>query len=195
LTEGHKISTLANSTNFQEELEWLKSIIRKTVLKETIKWGTEVYTHNGKNVLGLVAFKNFFSLWFYNGVFLEDKHKVLINANEEKTKALRQWRFTSKEEIKEDLILQYVNEAIQNEEVGKIWKPQKSKAPEIPSLLKAAFDKDKKLKSAFEKLSPYKQKEFIEHISSAKRDATKQCRLEKAVPMILKGVGLHDKYR
>lgn len=157
--------------------------------------GTEVYTHNDKNVVGVVAFKNFVSLWFYNGVFLEDKQKVLINANEGKTKAQRQWRFTGKEEIKENLILEYIKEAIQNEENGKVWKPQRSKTPEIPDLLKTAFSKEKKLQPAFEKLTPYIQKEYIEHLESAKRDETKQTRLEKAIPMILEGVGLHVRYR
>lgn len=64
-----------------------------------------------------------------------------------------------------------------------------------PDLLLNAFDKDKNLKTAFEKLTPYKQKEYIEHINSAKREETKKNRLEKIMPMVLRGVGLHDKYK
>ena len=186
---------MPKTNNFQEELKSLKSIIKKTELKETIKWGTEVYMHKGKNVVGVIGFKNFFTLWFYNGVFLKDKENLLINASEGQTKALRQWRFSSKAEINEKLILEYIKEAIQNEEEGKVWKPQKVEAPPIPDLIAATLNKDKNLKSAFEKLTPYKQKEYIEHIDSAKREATRISRLEKSIPLILKGVGLHDQYR
>lgn len=186
---------MSKNTKWSEELALIKSIIQKTGLEETIKWGTEVYTHNGRNIVGVVGFKNHFTLWFYNGVFLKDKHKVLISAQEGKTKALRQWRFTSKEEIKEKIILEYIREAIRNEEAGKVWKPQKSQPVDIPEILRNALDKNAKLRTAFEKLTPYKQKEYIEHIVSAKREDTRQSRLEKMKPMILSGIGLHDKYK
>jgi uncharacterized protein YdeI (YjbR/CyaY-like superfamily) len=180
---------------WQEEIGMLKSIIRKAGLGETIKWGAEVYTHNGKNVVSCGGFKNYFTIWFYNGVFLKDEHKVLINAQEGKTKALRQWRFTSKDEIDENLILKYIYEAIKNEEEGKVWKPEKSKPVEIPELILNALNKEKKLKIAFQNLNAYKQKEYIEHINSAKREETKLSRLEKIKPMILAGIGINNKYK
>ena len=186
---------MSKISRFHEEVEILNSIIRKTDLKETLKWGTQVYTYRGKNVVGVLGFKNFFSLWFYNGVFLKDKHNLLINANKEKTKALRQLRFTSKEEIKEKLILEYINEAIQNEKEGKVWKPQKSSAEEVPDLLLSAFKNNPKLNSAFNNLTTYKQKEYIEYVSSAKWESTRNDRMERIIPMILNGEGLHDRYR
>lgn len=97
------------------ELEILQIIISKTNLAETIKWGTPVYTFNGKNVVGINGFKNHFALWFYKGVELKDDAKVLVNAQEGITKSLRQWRFTSKSEINEKLILEYIQEAIRLE--------------------------------------------------------------------------------
>jgi uncharacterized protein YdeI (YjbR/CyaY-like superfamily) len=186
---------MEKDSKWQEELALLKSIILKTGLTETIKWGMEVYTHKGKNVVGLLGFKNHFTLWFYNGVFLKDEHKVLVSAQDGKTKALRQWRFTSKEEINENLVLAYLQEAIKNEEEGQVWKPQKSEAAAIPDVLSDTFLTDKDLEKAFQKLSPYKQKEYIEHLNSAKREETKRARLEKIMPMILQGAGLHDKYK
>jgi uncharacterized protein YdeI (YjbR/CyaY-like superfamily) len=134
-------------------------------------------------------------LWFYNGVFLKDKNKVLINAQDGKTKALRQWRFTSKDEINEKLILEYIREAIRNEEEGKAWKPERLVQPEMPVELLHFLNEDKNLKAAFEKLTPFKQKDFIEHITSAKREETKKARLEKIKPMILDGIGLNGKYK
>lgn len=186
---------MGKDNKWKEELALIKSIIQKTSLEETIKWGTEVYTHNGKNILGVVGFKNHFTLWFYNGVFLKDERKVLVNAQDGKTKALRQWRFTSKDEINEKLILKYIHEAISNEEAGKIWKPKKSRSASVSGILQNALDKNEKLRTAFAELPPYKQKEYVEHIDSAKREDTRQSRLKKIKPMILQGVGLHDKYK
>ena len=72
----------------------------------TTKWGGEVYTFKDKNIVGIDGFKNYFTLWFFKGSQLKDAKKVLINAQEGKTKHMRQWRFTAKEQIDRDLILQ-----------------------------------------------------------------------------------------
>ena len=58
-----------------------------------------------------------------------------------------------------------------------------------------AFKENKTLASAFKKLTPGKQREYANHISEAKRDATKESRLQKITPMIIEGKGLHDKYK
>jgi len=184
-----------STDKWREELALLRSIIQTAGLAKTIKWGAEVHTHNGKNVVSFGGFKNYFALWFYNGVFLKDKYKVLMNAQEGRTKALRQWRFTSREEVNEKRILEYIREAVRNEDEGRVWKAEKSKPAETPRLMQGFFNRDKRLKSAFEKLTPYEQKEYIEHISSAKKKETKIARMEKSIPMILQGVGLHDKYK
>ena len=82
-----------------EEIEALKSILVKTDLVETTKWGGIVYTWNNRNIIGIGGFKDYFTIWFFNGVFLSDEKNVLVNAGEGVTKGLRQWRFTSKEEV------------------------------------------------------------------------------------------------
>ncbi|MDY8135571.1 YdeI/OmpD-associated family protein [Aquimarina sp. 2201CG5-10] len=176
-------------------LEILRSIMRSTEMKETVKWGVPVYTVNGKNVIGIGAFKSYLGIWFYQGVFLKDSSKKLINAQEGKTKGLRQWRFTSIDEIDKDLILQYVNEAIQNQKEGKEIKIEKSKGFDIPTELQTALNTNTDLKASFEKLTPFKQKEYAEYITTAKREATRVSRLEKITPMIFEGIGLNDKYR
>jgi uncharacterized protein YdeI (YjbR/CyaY-like superfamily) len=181
---------------WETELELLKTIISKTELVETTKWGGCVYVLNNKNVIGVGGFKNFFTLWFFNGVFLKDEKKHLINANEGVTKSLRQWRFTSKEEINETEILAYIQEAIENEKKGKIIKPEKSKETVIiPVILQNELDANINLQEAFLKFSPYKQREFIEYIETAKREETKLSRIEKIKPMLLDNIGLNDKYR
>jgi len=177
---------------WDEEIAELKFIVRSTGLTETIKWGTEVYTHHGKNIVAVVGFKNYFSLWFFDGVFLKDKHKVLVTAKGANTKALRHWQFSTKAEINIKLIKEYIREAVQNADEGRVWKPQKSEAAAIPDMLVAAMKKNKKMQAAFQKLTPYKQKEYITHLSSAKREETRKERLEKMIPMILAGTGLND---
>lgn len=180
--------------NWSEELEMLNSIIAKTELVETTKWGGPVFTVNGKNVLGIGGFKNYFTIWFFNGVFLKDEKQVLVNAQEGVTKSLRQWRFSSKEEVNEKLILSYIYEAIENEKIGKVAKPVRKEAF-VSQLLQKELDNNIALATAFQQFSPYKQKEFLEYIETAKREETKLLRLEKIKPMILENIGLNDKYR
>lgn len=185
---------IEENTHFSEALSILRTIINTTELEETVKWSAPVYTLNNKNVIGLGAFKKHFGIWFFNGVFLEDKQNLLVNAQEEKTKALRQIRFESVKEIDKNIVLAYVKEAIENQKLGKEVKPDRSKKETIiPQELKAILASE--LKTSFESLSAYKQREYCEYISSAKREATKQTRLEKIKPMILQGVGLNDKYK
>ncbi len=184
-----------NKTNqWENELEQLHAIIRKTPLVETTKWGGPVYTYNNKNVLGIGGFKSYFGIWFYNGVFLKDEKKLLINANEENTKSLRQMRFNSVNEIDEKLILAYIKEAIEIEEKG-LAIPKEKKETIIPELLQKELDRNLELSSKFNSFSPYKQREFIEYITSAKQEKTQMTRLEKVITMILEGRGLNDKYR
>ena len=180
--------------NWEEELLFLKSIIDKTELVETIKWGGPVYVFNKKNVVGIGGFKEYFTIWFFNGVFLKDEKKKLINAQEDKTKSLRQWRFNSKEEVNETEVLAYILEAIENEKQGKIIKPSK-KETIVSELLQKEMDSNPSLAEAFQKFSPYKQHEFLEYIESAKQEKTKLSRIEKVIPMILENIGLNDKYR
>ncbi|KUJ61917.1 hypothetical protein AR687_10170 [Flavobacteriaceae bacterium CRH] len=180
--------------NWQDELLFLKSIIDKTELVETIKWGGPIYIYNKKNVIGIGGFKNYFAIWFLNGVFLKDDKKKLVNAQEDKTKSMRQWRFTSKEEVNEKEVLEYILEAIENEKQGKVIKPSKKEAI-VSKLFQKELEQNSALKDAFEKFTAYKQYEFLEYIETAKQEKTKLSRIEKVIPMILENVGLNDKYR
>jgi uncharacterized protein YdeI (YjbR/CyaY-like superfamily) len=184
-----------NKTNqWETELEKLKAIVNKTILLEEVKWGGPVYTHLNKNVIGIGGFKSYFGIWFFNGVFLKDNENLLINAQEGTTKSMRQMRFQSINEIDEKIILKYIKEAIAIEEKGLTIKPTK-KETIISEYLNNEMSLDLELKNAFELFSPYKQREFIEHIESAKQEKTKINRFKKIKPMILSNTGLNDKYR
>ncbi|MBJ7881224.1 YdeI/OmpD-associated family protein [Gelidibacter salicanalis] len=182
-------------SQFDEALAMLRQIITTTELEETLKWNAPVYALNGKNVLGLAAFNKHFCIWFFNGVFLRDEHNLLVKA-QDKTKGLRQMRFESVQDIDKSIVLAYVKEAIDNQKLGKELQPErKGKKVDIPTLLEKAFETDGALKDCFNALTPGRQREYADHIASAKRDVTKAARLEKIKPMILKGTGLHDTYK
>ena len=190
------VQYITDKDNWTQELNLLRSVLIELPLEETIKWGSPVYVYKGKNIVGMSAFKNYCGLWFFQGSFLKDDQKVLENAQEGKTKAMRQWRFYKIEEIDVDLLKSYVLEAIKNSEEGKELKPKRNTKPLIiPNELQSELDKDEKLKESFEKFTLSKKREFSDHISEAKREATKLKRLEKIIPMILNGIGLYDKYK
>lgn len=187
---------ILDKSNWTQELNLLRSVFMDLPVEEAIKWGAPVYVHKGKNIVGLSAFKNYCGLWFFQGSFLVDKEKVLVNAQEGKTQAMRQWRFNQLDEINIDLIKEYVLEAIKNSEEGRELKPKKNTKPLIiPKELQLELDKNDRLKETFNEFTLSKQREFTNYISEAKRVATKEKRLEKIIPMILNKVGLYDKYK
>jgi len=181
--------------NWADCYEFMEQIINKTTLTKSFKWGMTVYTYEGKNVMSWAGFKHFFSVWFYNGVFLEDKDKVLVSASEGKTKGLRQWRFSDVKEMDEHKILAYIEESIQIVKDGKILKAEKSILQNPTGLLKEILDTDETFKLAFERLTAGRQKEYMVYIDDAKQEKTKKSRLEKIIPLILAGQGLNDKYK
>ncbi|MBL4623868.1 MAG: YdeI/OmpD-associated family protein [Flavobacteriales bacterium] len=175
-------------------LEELRAIMLSTELVECVKWGGPCYTIGGKNVVGIGAFKSYVGIWFFQGVFLKDPNGVLVNAQEGVTKALRQWRFNSVEEIDSKLIVRYVEEAIANEKAGKKVKPLK-KPLIIPIELQKELGASAQLLMCYDSLSLSCKREYAEYISEAKREETKAKRLDKIIPMITEGKGLNDKYK
>ena len=194
-----KVSTvddyIAMHPTWHLALTRLRQLAKSTGLLEEIKWGYPVFTLNGKHVFGLGAFKSHCGIWFFQGVFLSDPHMILVNAQDGKTKALRQMRFHSENEIQDQVVLNYMNEAVQNQKDGKELKPERDKSLDIPGELLQAFKKDPALHQAFKELTAYKQREYAEYILEARRHETKYRRLEKITPMILKRLGLHDAFR
>lgn len=186
---------MQKDTKWKEELALISNILNKLPFQKTVKWGADVFTYEGKNVASYGGFKNFFTIWFYNGVFLSDPYKVLINASEGKTKSLRQWRFTSKEEIDEKKIIRYLKEAIEIEKKGLKVETSPFFPVPIPELLSNELENNLALKLAFEKLTPGRRKEYILYLNDAKQESTKKTRLEKIKPLIINGIGLNDKYK
>lgn len=185
---------IESEDTFAGGLVLLRDIMTSTELQETVKWGIPTYAINNKNVVSISAFKNHFGVWFFNGVFLSDPLHILINAQEGKTKGLRQLRFTNANEIDKKIILKYVLEAIDNQKKGLEIRLEKKKLV-IPVELASILNDNEKLASIFESLTLGKKRAFAAYVGDAKRKETKIKRLEKIIPMILNNIGLNDKYR
>lgn len=179
---------------YREALEFLREILNQTELVEAVKWGLPTYTLNKKNVVGIAAFKSYFGLWFFNGVFLSDPFNLLRNAQEGKTRGMRQLMFKDLNSIDRAIVLDYILEAIDNQKKGLEIKP-KSKPLIIPPELDQVLESNKKLAGLFASQSLTKKREFAEYVGSAKREETRLKRLDKIIPMILNNIGLNDKYR
>lgn len=182
---------------WQSALHMLRELMLSLEMEETIKWGTPVYCISSRNVVGIASFKSYTGLWFYQGVFLEDQKKKLVAASGGSTRGLRQWRFSSADEIEADLdlIIEYVKEAIENARSGKEIKPRRNEPFNLPPELQEVFQSDQELEKLFLLLSNSKQRDFAKYIDQAKRPATRKKRLEKSLPLIREGKGLMDQYK
>lgn len=197
MTDAAKIDAyIAKHKKWEAGLNNLRDLLNQTEALETVKWGIPTYTINGKNVVGIGAFKNHFGIWFFNGSFLSDPKGVLRNAQEGTTRGMRQLNYAAVDDMDLKLVKAYVLEAIENQKQGKAIKPQRNtKKLVIPAELQRAIGADNSLKTAFDGLTPGKQREYADHIGSAKQEKTRQNRLDKCIPMIKSGVGLNDKYK
>ncbi|MDH4049024.1 MAG: YdeI/OmpD-associated family protein [Gammaproteobacteria bacterium] len=184
-----------SAEHWQSELKSLRRLLLASGLAETIKWGGPCYTFEDKNIVGLGAFKSYFGLWFFQGALLADKAGVLINAQEGRTKALRQWRMNSAKDIRQGLIKSYLKEAIAIVESGRKIKADRSRPIVVPEELRKALAKNSRARSAFDGLRPGLQREYTDYVAQAKREDTRLRRIEKILPMIASGAGLNDKYR
>jgi uncharacterized protein YdeI (YjbR/CyaY-like superfamily) len=165
----------------QLELIKLRKILLSLPFQECIKWGMPTYTVGGKNVVGIGSFKEWSCLWFHQGAFLKDKSQVLENAQEGKTKGMRQWRFSSVEDIDADLVRLYLEESIENQLAGKEIKPAKkaNKRIQPPELLADYLSKNLDHLKTFQSYTTSQKNEFSNYIIDAKRQKTKLDRLEK----------------
>ena len=186
---------IAASDPWADELAEIRDILKATGLTEEVKWGGPCYTYDGRNVVGMAGFKSYFGLWFHQGALLKDDQQVLINAQEGTTKALRQWRMRSANEIRPAVIRRYVKEAMQLAREGRRIGPARKPPPVIPPELEKALARDRAVRNRFDELTPGRQREYADYISSAKRQETRMKRVDRILPMIRAGAGLNDKYR
>ena len=186
---------IAAHPKWKDELVALRDLIKKYPFNESLKWSRPVYDIGGKNILGIGAFKEHYGIWFFKGALHELHTKLLENAQEGKTQAMRQIKFDKHSVPVMGELSKYIKESIKLHKMGRKITPSVKKKLIIPEELKVSFLADKDLEISFKNLTPGKQREYCDYIDQAKRKETKMARLEKIIPMVLTGVGLNDGYK
>lgn len=178
---------------WQEEYEKLRTIILDCGLTEELKWGCPCYTFEKSNVVLIHGFKEYCALLFHKGALLEDPRSILIQQTKN-VQAARQIRFTSLQEIVEleSTLKAYVNEAIEVEKAGLKVDFKETKEFDVSEEFQQALDQDHALRTAFEALTPGRQRGYLLYFSQAKQSKTRAERIEKCIPRIFDGMGLND---
>jgi uncharacterized protein YdeI (YjbR/CyaY-like superfamily) len=179
---------------WSEELNTLRTILLDCGLTEELKWGVPCYTNQNKNIVLISALRKHCSFSFFKGVLLKDPNNILEKPGPN-SQSDRVIKFTSVRQIVEleNILKAYVSEAIEVEKAGLKVKFKKNPEP-IPEELLRKLDEDPFFKTAFEELTPGRQRGYILHFSQPKQSKTRVARIEKCTPKILNGEGLHDKY-
>lgn len=184
---------LSNAKKWKEEYEKLRNIVLDCELTEEFKWMHPCYTFEKKNIVLIHGFKEYCALLFHKGALLQDTHGILIQQTEN-VQAARQIRFTNVQEIDEmkTILKAYIYEAIEVEKAGLEVNFKKNTEYIIPEELQNKLNELPALKTAFEALTPGRQKAYIHYFSGPKQSKTRESRVEKCMEKILNGKGLND---
>ncbi|MGH7662013.1 MAG: YdeI/OmpD-associated family protein [Vulcanimicrobiaceae bacterium] len=182
----------AKAKTWQKELKKLRAIIRSTGLKEEVKWGKPTYTFDEHNVVILVPLKDHLAVMFCKGALLKDSRGLLQNIGQ--SQANRWMKFDSVKAIGklEPVVKSYIRAAVKNEQTGKQVKYKETAEYPVPDELKAKLSRVPSFKKAFDALTPGRQRGYLVYFAGAKQAKTREARIEKCTPMILKGKGLYD---
>src|SRR5438067_7182298 len=184
---------LSKAKKWQEEFEKLRMIILPSGLTEELKWGKPCYTFQESNILIIQGFKEYCALMFCKGALLKDANGILIQQTEN-VQAARQIRFTNVREIvkMEPILKAYIHEAIEAEKAGLKVNYKKTSEFKIPEEFQKKLDESPALKTAFDALTPGRQRGYIFYFSQPKQSKTRESRVEKCKQQILNGKGLND---
>jgi uncharacterized protein YdeI (YjbR/CyaY-like superfamily) len=190
------------ATKWKGEFEKLRTIILDCGLIEELKWGNPCYTlpasSSGRaseksNIVLIHGFKEYCALLFFKGVLLNDAGNILIQQSEN-VQVARQVRFTGVREIAEleSVLKAYIYEAIEVEKAGLKVNLKKNTELIFPEEFQKKLDEIPALKTAFETLTPGRQRAYNLYFSAPKLSKTRAARVEKCMQQILNGKGLND---
>ncbi len=186
---------MAYREQWKTEIAAMRRVLGGLAMKEERKWGKPTYTVDGKNIVIMQGFKEYFGLGFFQGALLKDPKEVLVQLGQ--TNAGRVMKFTSVKDIraKATTIKAYVREAIAVANAGLRMEPKKTSDFPVPEELKQRFRRDARFKRAFEALTPGRQRSYLYHFAAAKQSSTRVARIEKAMPAIFAGRGFLERPR
>jgi uncharacterized protein YdeI (YjbR/CyaY-like superfamily) len=178
---------------WQNEYKELRKIVLETLLTEELKWGCPCYTLKQKNIVLIHGFKAYCALLFMKGALLKDKEKMLVQQTKN-VQSARQLRFKNVSEIlnNKEQIKQYIIEAINLEKSGIKYIFKETSEINYPEEFKISMAQNKALKTAFEALTPGRQRAYLHYFTQAKKSETRIARIEKYTPFILDGKGLNE---
>jgi uncharacterized protein YdeI (YjbR/CyaY-like superfamily) len=184
---------MAYRDRWEAEIAAMRRVLSEFRMAEECKWGKPTYTIDGKNVVILQGFKEYFALGFFQGALLKDPKKVLVQLGQ--VNAARVMKFTRAKDIAANaaIIKAYVREAIAIEKAGLRKKPRKTSDFPVPEELTARFRSDPRFERAFKALTPGRQRSYLYHVAAAKQSATRVARIDKAMPAIFAGRGFLER--
>jgi uncharacterized protein YdeI (YjbR/CyaY-like superfamily) len=184
---------ISNAQQWQEAYKTLRMIILDCGLTEELKWGVPCYTLQKSNIVLMHGFKDYCAILFVKGALLKDSKGILIQQTEN-VQAARQVRFSNVQEIVElePILKDYITEAIEVEKAGLKVNYKKTEEYSIPEEFQNKLNEIPDLKTAFTALTPGRQRAYIYYFSQPKQSKTRESRVEKSIPQILKGKGLND---
>ena len=193
-TTNPKVDFFFNkASKWQEEYEKLRTIALDCGLPEELKWGCPCYVLNNQNIVLIHGFKEYCALLFFKGALLKDTSGILIQQTKD-VQSARQMRFTNLVEIVdlESTIKAYIHEAIEVEKAGLKVELKTTADYEVPEEFQYKLDHIPALKTAFEALTPGRQRGYLYYFSQPKQSKTREARVEKYIPKILGGKGVDD---
>ena len=189
----------SKASKWQQIFRKLRTVALDCGLTETLKWGHPCYTYTTEasgvsNIVLIHGFKEYCALLLFKGALLKDTDDILIQQTKN-VQAARQIRFTSLQEVmeKEAIIKAYIYEAMEVEKIGLKVTYKKTSEFNIPEEFQRKLDETPALKTAFEALTPGRQRAYMLYFSEAKQSKTRASRVEKCIPQILDGKGLNDR--
>ena len=184
---------VARAKAWHDEIARLRAILLASGMTEEFKWGKPCYTHEGSNIVLIMPLKETCALLFTKGALMKDPKGILVQPGENSQSA-RQVRFTSLAQIVklEKALKTYLKDAIAVEAAGLKVAFKKSTDLVYPDEFQDQLDKNSALREAFHALTPGRQRQYHLYFTGAKQSATRQSRVEKAIPLILDGMGLND---
>jgi len=187
---------LKEAGQWREEMTALRKILLGCGLTEELKWNKPCYSFQGGNVIVIQGFKAYCALLFFKGVLLKDPKGILIKTGPN-TRVGRQIRFTKVREIEKlkSVLKAYVKQAIELEKAGLKVELKDDEGITIPEEFQKRLRENAALKTAFESLTPGRQRGYIFHFSQPKQSKTRESRIEKCIPLIFDRIGLYDDYQ
>ncbi|MEL1255642.1 DUF1801 domain-containing protein [Flavobacterium sp. DGU38] len=183
----------SKNEKWQKETEKLRTIVLSCQLTEELKWGTPCYTFQNSNIVLIHDFKEYCALLFFKGALLKDTDSILVQQTAN-VQSARQIRFTNLRQINEleTTLKAYIYEAVEVEKAGLKFEFKKTEDFAVADEFQVRLDDNPDLKTAFDALTPGRQRAYMLHFSAPKQSKTRESRIEKAIPQILGGKGLND---